>query len=76
VVVSVTRYRKMPHGQVAAYAPASAGPFHCGNCAYQKSLMCVQPDAMREQILLGNSPKGATSFKVEAGGCCSYQEKR
>ena len=66
----------MPPGQAAAYAPASKGPFHCVNCEYQTRLICVQPDAVREQIALGNSPRGSKSFKVEAGGCCAYQEKR
>jgi hypothetical protein len=66
----------MPPGQAAAYAPASAGPFHCGDCEYQKALICVQPDAVREQIMLGNASKDAKSFKVESGGCCAYQEKR
>ena len=70
------RYRKMPPGQAAAYAPASAGPFHCGNCEYNESLMCVQADALREAVMLGNAPKGAKSFRIEAGGCCAYQQKR
>ena len=70
------RFRKMPPGQVAAYAPAEKGPFHCGNCEYQTDLLCVKPEVLREMVLLGNIPEGSKTAKVDAGGCCSYQETR
>ncbi len=69
------RFRKMPPGLAAAYAPPSAGPFHCGNCEYQKSLDCNKPEVIREFVLLGNAKEGAKTVRVESGGCCAYQEK-
>ena len=69
------RFRKMPPGLAAAYAPASAGPFQCGNCEYQKNLDCFKPEVIREFILLGNAKDGAKTVRVESGGCCAYQEK-
>ena len=55
------RNRPIGEGE-ALYAPASAGPFRCGNCQHFDKGECDHPKVIA----------GPTKGKVETGGCCTY----
>lgn len=71
------QYRKPPAGSVAAYAPASEGPFMCSHCEYiNPRSECRKPELVAEAKALRNLDRTATVAQVESAACCDFFEKR
>jgi hypothetical protein len=73
----MARYRQTPDGAVAAYAPASAGPFRCDRCDYfTDQRECRKPEVVTEAKALRGLGRTALRASVDPGGCCNFFEPR